>query len=90
MEGYVPGDAISYHGEQQYYSMHGEFEEHVEIDKEEGKYEKIEVPEFADCKQATILHDFDKVCYPVLFLLDLFCIEHTFYRLLYMFCILLY
>ncbi|KAK2142370.1 hypothetical protein LSH36_964g00012 [Paralvinella palmiformis] len=60
MEGYIPGDALGYHGEQQYYSMHGEFEEHIEIDKEEGKFEKIEVPEFADCKQATILHDFDK------------------------------
>lgn len=38
----------------------GEFEEHVEIDREGGKYEKLEVPEFEESKKATILHDFEK------------------------------
>lgn len=52
-EGYVPGES-------QYYSVHGEFEEHFEIDRDNGQYEKIDVPEFAECKQATILHDFNK------------------------------
>jgi len=67
LEGYEPAEPIhypnspdGYHDNQQYYSLHGEFEEHVEIDKELGEYEKIEVPQFADVKQATILHDFDK------------------------------
>jgi hypothetical protein len=63
MKEYNRGDQFAFPGDHQYYSMHGEFEEHVEIDKEEGKYEKIDVPEFAECKQATILHDFDKVCF---------------------------
>ncbi len=42
--------------------IHGEFQEHVELDREGGKFEKIDVPEFAECKRATILHDFDQVC----------------------------
>ena len=41
---------------------YGKFEEKVEIDKEAGKYEKIEVPDVDDCQRATVLHDFEKVC----------------------------
>lgn len=44
-----------YHGEPQY---DGHFEEHVELDKENGYYEKVEVPEFDECRKAVIVHDF--------------------------------
>ena len=39
----------------------GHFEEQVEIDKEFGKYEKIDVPAFDDVRKSSILHDFEKV-----------------------------
>jgi integral membrane protein 2B len=39
---------------------YGQFEEQVEIDKVDGKFEKLTVPEFDDCKKATVLHDFEK------------------------------
>ena len=62
MNEFAAGDSrVRYPGDPQYYRLHGEFEEYVEIDKEEGKYEKIDVPKFADIQRATILHDFDKV-----------------------------
>lgn len=38
----------------------GQFEEYIEIDKVEGKYEKIDVPQFEDCEKATVLHDFER------------------------------
>ena len=41
---------------------YGQFEEEIELDRAEGKYERVEVPEFEDCKRATVLHDFVKVC----------------------------
>jgi len=63
------GDAAqqsSYH-HKNYHSNHqerirhmGEFEEHLEIDRAEGRYEKIEVPSFEDVHRATVVHDFDK------------------------------
>ncbi len=43
------------------HKQYGQFEEHVEIDKTDGKYERLDVPEFDDCKRATVLHDFEKV-----------------------------
>jgi len=51
-------DTGSHHGEPQ--KWEGHFEEQVEIDKEFGKYEKIDVPEFEDVRRATVLHDFEK------------------------------
>ncbi|CAD5118313.1 DgyrCDS7027 [Dimorphilus gyrociliatus] len=35
-------------------------EEHIEIDKATGAFEKIEIPHFEAFRQATILHDFEK------------------------------
>lgn len=37
------------------------YEEHIEIDKAGGAFEKIEVPHFEAFRQATILHDFQLV-----------------------------
>lgn len=37
------------------------YEEHIEIDKAGGSFERIEVPHFEAFRQATILHDFQKV-----------------------------
>lgn len=45
-------------GQQKHWEGH--FEEQVEIDKEYGKYEKIDVPAFEDVRKSTILHDFEK------------------------------
>jgi len=45
---------------QQFVRRYGKFEEHIEIDKVEGKYERIEVPEFEMSSPATVIHDFDK------------------------------
>ena len=59
----VPYYEVQYdeeHGEQQR-QFQGHFEEQVEIDKEFGKYEKIDVPAFEDVRKSTILHDFEKV-----------------------------
>lgn len=36
------------------------YEEHIEIDKAGGSFERIEVPHFEAFRQATILHDFQK------------------------------
>ena len=44
-----------------YRRRYGKFEEHVEIDKLDGMYECIEVPEFEDSEPATVVHDFEKV-----------------------------
>jgi len=38
----------------------GQFDEQVELDIDNGVYEKIDVPEFLDCRRATILHDFER------------------------------
>jgi hypothetical protein len=38
----------------------GEFEEKIELDLQNMKYERLEVPEIEECKKATILHDFEK------------------------------
>lgn len=46
------------YGEQRRYR--GQFEEHVEIDKEYGRYERLEVPEIDECQKAIIVHDFEK------------------------------
>ena len=37
------------------------FEEGLELDKDYGKYEKIDVPDIEECRGATILHDFSMV-----------------------------
>lgn len=46
--------------QQQQRTYEGHFEEQVEIDKEYGKYEKIDVPAFEDVRRSSILHDFEK------------------------------
>ena len=39
----------------------GHFEEQFEVDTDNGVFEKIDVPEFLDCRRATVLHDFERV-----------------------------
>ena len=61
------------HGEHHHKHAHhqkhqGHFEEKVEIDKALGKYEKIEVPHFDECKKASIVHDFEKVGQLIIYL----------------------
>lgn len=38
----------------------GHFEEQFEVDTDNGVFEKIDVPEFLDCRRATVLHDFER------------------------------
>ena len=49
----------SYHTQSSRYEGH--FEEHVELDLQNGYYEKVEVPEFDECRRAVVVHDFHTV-----------------------------
>lgn len=40
--------------------IEGQFDEQVELDVD-GLYERIDVPDFLDCRRSTILHDFERV-----------------------------
>jgi len=54
------GGDSGHQGQAQQRTWEGHFEEQVEIDKEFGKYEKIDVPAFEDVRRSSILHDFEK------------------------------
>eukprot|EP00918_Siedleckia_nematoides_P086288 GHVU01189924.1.p1 GENE.GHVU01189924.1~~GHVU01189924.1.p1 ORF type:complete len:275 (+),score=35.61 GHVU01189924.1:57-881(+) len=48
------------HHHHRQHKFRGHFEERLELDTTDGKFERIEVPAFDECRRATILHDFDK------------------------------
>jgi hypothetical protein len=58
---YYRADAIDAQNRRFDGRIDGHFDEDVELDVEGGAYEKIDVPEFLDCRRATILHDFERV-----------------------------
>lgn len=51
-------ETLAHHGS--HHKRMGHFEEIIEIDTADWKYEKIEVPDFEDAKRAVIMHDFEK------------------------------